>query len=105
MANIEITGLSFKLNVSSMADILLKGDINAQSEFLNRFFSSLSFDNILQLSERLSWQDRAYHGIKNLNEHITQERFNVMKKRKEMERLSSIDPYEMYGTSDGKPNR
>ena len=86
LLNEKYCSISIEVDTINYADILLKADAKTQADFLDRFFSLLPFDNVLEISKEIGKNDRAYHGLKNLFEYANKKHIEVAKERLEYER-------------------
>lgn len=101
--------ISIEVDAANYADILLETNTKTQADFLNRLFSLLPFDNVLEISKEIGKNDRAYHGLKNLFEYANKKHIEVAKERLEYEQSEEAKRDREYNdwlfehSPDGRP--
>lgn len=107
----DLNPISFEIDCNAFADVLLDSNSEAQAEFLNRFFSLLSFDRVLDLSKKIGKNDRALHGVRNLCEYTNKEHAKILQEREQYEqseqakRDREMNDYMFEHSPDGRPWR
>ena len=105
----DLNPISFEIDCNAFADVLLDSNSEVQAEFLNRFFSLLSFNRVLDLSKKIGKNDRALHGIRNLCEYANKEHTKILKEREQYEqgeqakRDRKMNDYMFEHSPDGRP--
>jgi len=109
LLNEKDCSISIEIDAMNYANILLKTDTKTQTDFLERFFSMLSFDKVLEISKEIGKNDRGYHGLKNLFEYANKKHIEVAKERLEYEQSEQAKRDREYNdwlfehSPDGRP--